>query len=189
MGQIKKLMPILNWIPPNKYNKVPSFFFYLTHFRCKGRIQKNNFVSFLVQMRTWKFAFGIYWPLAKYKHVWGATNSPSQYKKSTRVCFIRTNIRVFLQETFFGSKKETVKYFARKRIKNNNFFFYSISMFFHENFSVCFILISTHQDKNTAPSGEKIGHGSSQIAIFSKIRLINQNLLTIFFISKVQMKP
>ena len=129
----------------------------------------------------------IYWPLAKYKHVWGATNSPSQYKKSTRVCFIRTNIRVFLQETFFGSKKETVKYFARgslciKSIKNNNFFFYSISMFFHENSSVCCILISTHPDKNTAPSGEKIGHGSSQIAIFSKIRLINQNLLTIFFL-------
>ena len=39
------------------------FFFDLTHFRSLGQKSKNNFVWFLVQMRTRKFAFEIYWPL------------------------------------------------------------------------------------------------------------------------------
>ena len=35
----------------------------MTHFRSLGQKSKNNFVRFLVQMRTRKFAFEIYWPL------------------------------------------------------------------------------------------------------------------------------
>ena len=35
----------------------------MTHFRSLGQKSKNNFVRFLVQMRTRQFAFGIYWPL------------------------------------------------------------------------------------------------------------------------------
>ena len=38
-------------------------FLYLTHFRASGQKSKNDFVRFLVQMRTRKFAFEIYWPL------------------------------------------------------------------------------------------------------------------------------
>ena len=40
-----------------------SKFFYLTHFRSLRQKSKNNFVRFLVQMRTRKFASEIYWPL------------------------------------------------------------------------------------------------------------------------------
>ena len=35
----------------------------MTHFRTLGQKSKNNFVPFLVQVKTWKFAFEIYWPL------------------------------------------------------------------------------------------------------------------------------
>ena len=35
----------------------------MCHFRSLGQKSKNNFVRFLVQMRTRKFAFDIYWPL------------------------------------------------------------------------------------------------------------------------------
>ena len=64
MGQTKKLIPLLYQIPPNNMIKCLHFFD-LTHFRGKGRIQKNNFVRFLVQMRTRKFASEIYWPLSE----------------------------------------------------------------------------------------------------------------------------
>ena len=40
-------------------------FFDLIHFKRLGQKSKNNFVRFLVQMRTRKFAFEIYWPLLK----------------------------------------------------------------------------------------------------------------------------
>ena len=40
-----------------------NIFFYLTHFRSLGQKSKNNFVRFLVQMRTRKFASEIYSPL------------------------------------------------------------------------------------------------------------------------------
>ena len=35
----------------------------MNHFRSLGQKLKHNFVRFLVQMRTRKFAFEIYWPL------------------------------------------------------------------------------------------------------------------------------
>ena len=38
-------------------------FFDLTHSRSLGQKSKNNFVCFLGQMRTWKFASEIYWPI------------------------------------------------------------------------------------------------------------------------------
>ena len=48
--------------------KIGTFiFFYLTYFRSLGQKSKNNFVLFLVQVRTRKFASEIYWPLAKEK--------------------------------------------------------------------------------------------------------------------------
>ena len=40
-------------------------FFDLTHFRSLGQKSKNNFIPFLAQMRTRKFAFDIKWPLGK----------------------------------------------------------------------------------------------------------------------------
>ena len=38
-------------------------FIWAVYFRSLGQKSKNNFVRFLVQMRTRKFAFEIYWPL------------------------------------------------------------------------------------------------------------------------------
>ena len=42
------------------------YFFHLIHFRSLGQKSKNNFVQFLVQMRTRKFAFETYWPLERF---------------------------------------------------------------------------------------------------------------------------
>jgi hypothetical protein len=41
-------------------NTIEALPFYLTHFRSLGQKSKNNFVQFLVQMRTRKFAFETY---------------------------------------------------------------------------------------------------------------------------------
>ena len=42
-------------------------FFFLTHFRSLGQKSKNNFVQFLVQMRTRNFAFEINQPFERAK--------------------------------------------------------------------------------------------------------------------------
>ena len=41
------------------FNTLEALLFYLTHFRSLGQKSKNNFVRFLVQIRTRKFAFEI----------------------------------------------------------------------------------------------------------------------------------
>ena len=45
--------------------KMKALFLDFTHFLSLGQKSKNNFVSFLVQMRTRKFASEIYWSLGK----------------------------------------------------------------------------------------------------------------------------
>ena len=40
---------------------------FLTHFRSLGQKSKNNFVQFLVQMRTREFAIEINWPLVQWR--------------------------------------------------------------------------------------------------------------------------
>ena len=59
MGQIKK-MKALYYINQGTFNIIEALFFYLNHFGSLGQEPKNNFVPFVVQMRTRKFAFEIY---------------------------------------------------------------------------------------------------------------------------------
>ena len=63
MSQIKK-MKAHYYINKGYLIQWRHQFFYLTHFKTLGQKSKNNFVLFLVQMRTRKFAFEINWPLA-----------------------------------------------------------------------------------------------------------------------------
>ena len=58
MRQIK-----INW----KINQV-ILFFWFDPFQRLGQKSKNNFVGFLEEMKTRKFASEIYWPLAKRTH-------------------------------------------------------------------------------------------------------------------------
>ena len=45
------------------FNKIEALLVYLIHCKSLGQTSKNNFVRFLVQTRTRKFASEIYWPL------------------------------------------------------------------------------------------------------------------------------
>ena len=50
-------MPLLCWIPPNYYNKVPSHFLFDPFL--EARAEKKRNVRFSVQMRTREFDFEI----------------------------------------------------------------------------------------------------------------------------------
>ena len=45
------------------FNSIEALIFHLTHFRSLGQVSKNNFVRFLVQIRTRKFVSEIYVPI------------------------------------------------------------------------------------------------------------------------------
>ena len=67
MGQIKK-MKALYYINLGVFNIIGNFIFLFDLFYILsyiGQKSKTNFVRFLVQMRTRKFAYEIYWPLTR----------------------------------------------------------------------------------------------------------------------------
>ena len=57
------IIPVVPFTTEKSFGIWSQWFLYLTHFRASGQKSKNDFVRFLVQMRTRKFAFEIYWPL------------------------------------------------------------------------------------------------------------------------------
>ena len=84
--------------------------FYLAHFRSLGQKSKNNFVGFLVQMRTRNFAFEIYWPLANMAKEWKCTSRTVQ-------SFYRHGAHFFLFQLFPKNKNS---YFEKNASTSKN---------------------------------------------------------------------
>ena len=53
-------MKALYYINYGVFNTIEALIFYLKYFRSLGQKSKNDFINFLVQMRTRKFASEIY---------------------------------------------------------------------------------------------------------------------------------
>ena len=74
-------------------------FFDLAHFQRLGQKSKNNFVHFLVQMRTRKFAFEIYLPLGKiYIQIDPLKCQNSHACNDSSNIFIRQGIHIQIQK-------------------------------------------------------------------------------------------
>ena len=94
----------------------------MTHFRSSGQKSKNNFVRFLVQMRTRKFAFWINWLLAWTLHnLW-------RYRWPFRKCSSRSifNLLVFATAYIVECRTCTCKGYNSKA----NWISISIPLFF-----------------------------------------------------------
>ena len=59
---------MVNTIYVLKYIKEAFIYFHSTHFWYLGQKSKNNFIQFLEEMKTRKFASKIYWPLIELAH-------------------------------------------------------------------------------------------------------------------------
>ena len=116
------------------------YFFDLTSFYRLGHKYKNIFVRFLVQMKTLKFAFEIYWPLAEYKfnatskQLWpncglvrNMYRNPSCLNVQSIQWFNGSKFALILQCQVWNSLTTALRFLNKKNEHLTNFVFFTKS--------------------------------------------------------------